>query len=492
MHLSLSNCVHNREILVFHPSLFLDHSLTPVLFYFYFNSRYLHPIILKPFCFVLFSFCSLIKTAQVFVLFQLYSSVISSPFFFSCFFFFFTTTTIIHYTKQAYFSSTHTHKKKKKAITFDLSAMPTTTTATAATTTPSSIPTKRYSFMNDYSEGMHPKILEAMISENNGKQNPGYGLDVHCAEAARLICKAVDAPNAEVHFISGGTQTNLIAIAVALRPWECVIATQLGHISTHETGAIEATGHKVLNVHSTDGKMRVADIAATLHEHTSEHMVLPRMVYISNTTEVGTQYSKAELEEISTYCRSQNLLLFVDGARLASALASPANDITLADMARLTDLFYIGATKVGGLFGEALVVVNDALKPNMRFLIKQRGALLAKGWMLGIQFEVLMKNNLIFELGAHSNKTAAIIRHGLEECGFKFAYNSTSNQQFPIMPLTLYEKIAKEYDCMLFEDRRDGTVVVRFVTSWATPEDACHEFVSSLKKIVAAAAAVAA
>ncbi|KPA73714.1 hypothetical protein ABB37_09633 [Leptomonas pyrrhocoris] len=363
------------------------------------------------------------------------------------------------------------------------------TTKDTTTTTPPSVPRKRYSFMNDYSEGMHPQVLEAMMQENNGKQNPGYGLDAHCAEAARLIRKAADAPDADVHFISGGTQTNLIAISAALRPWECVIATQLGHISTHETGAIEATGHKVFNVFSRDGKMRVADIDSALHENNSEHTVKPRMVYISNTTEVGTQYERHELEEISSFCRAHDLLLFVDGARIASALTSQHNDVTLADMARLTDMFYIGATKVGGMFGEALVVLNDALKPDLRFLIKQRGALLAKGWMLGIQFEVLMRNNLIFELGAHSNKAAAIIKNGLQECGLTFAYDSESNQQFPIMTMALYTEISKEYDCMLFEDRRDGTAVVRFVTSWATPEDACHEFVSSLKRIVAATAA---
>nr|AGT02680.1 threonine aldolase [Crithidia acanthocephali] len=352
---------------------------------------------------------------------------------------------------------------------------------TPTTTTPTH---KRYSFMNDYSEGMHPAILEALMAEN-AKQNPGYGLDAHCAEAQRLIRKAADAPNSDVHFISGGTQTNLIAIAVALRPWECVIATQLGHISTHETGAIEATGHKVFRVDSTDGKMSTAHIASALHENNSEHMVQPRMVYISNTTEVGTQYTKHELEEISDYCKAHNLLLFVDGARLACALSSPMNDITLADMARLTDMFYIGGTKMGAMFGEALVVNNDSIKPHVRFTIKQRGALLAKGWMLGLQFEVLMKNNLIFELGAHTNKTAAILRNGLTECGFKFAYDSHSNQQFPIMPMGLFKAVEKEYDCMVFEDRRDGTAVVRFVTSWATPEDACHEFVSSLKRIVA-------
>lgn len=347
---------------------------------------------------------------------------------------------------------------------------------------------KGHSFANDYSEGMHPKVLEAMIQANNGVQHVGYGLDTHCAEAARLIRKAADAPDADVHLIPGGTQTNLIAISLALRPWECVIATQLGHVSTHETGAIEATGHKVFSVPSIDGKMRVADIEAALHENTSEHMVLPRMVYISNTTEVGTQYTKRELEELSSFCRARNLLLFVDGARLASALTSSVNDLTLADMARLTDMFYIGATKIGGMFGEALVILNESLKPNVRFMIKQRGALMAKGWMLGIQFEVLMKNNLFFELGAHANKTAAILKNGLQECGFTFAYPSESNQQFPIMSMAMFNEITKEYGAQVFEDRRDGTIVARFVTSWATPEEACHEFVSSLKRMVSAAA----
>ncbi|KAG5488122.1 hypothetical protein LSCM1_08188 [Leishmania martiniquensis] len=319
-------------------------------------------------------------------------------------------------------------------------------------------------------------------------QHVAYGLDSHCAEAVRMIRELIEQPTADVHFVPGGTQTNLIACSLALRPWEAVVATHLGHVSTHETGAIEATGHKVFTVTSPDGKMRIAGIESALHENRTEHMVVPKLVYISNTTEVGTQYTRQELEDISTFCRAHNLYLFLDGARLASALSSPVNDLTLADIARLTDMFYIGATKAGGLFGEALVLLNDALKPNVRHLIKQRGALMAKGWLMGIQFEVLMQGNLIFELGSHANKMAIILKAGLEACGIRFAWPSESNQQFPIMKDSMIAELRKHFAFDTIERLPNGTSIVRFCTSWATEEEECHRFVEVLKRIAASAA----
>lgn len=315
----------------------------------------------------------------------------------------------------------------------------------------------------------------------NLAQNTGYGLDQHCSNAAALIRSMVGQPNADVHFIPGGTQTNCVACSVALRPWEAVVATRLGHISTHETGAIEATGHKVIEVPTADGKLRVSQIQQVLQEHSSEHMVVPRMVYISNTTEVGTQYTKAEVEELSIFCREHQLYFFMDGARLASALASPVNDLTLADIAALTDMFYIGATKVGGLLGEALVITNDALKPNVRHIIKRQGALMAKGWLIGIQFETLLEKELMFTLGSHANRMAAILKSGLEECGIRFAWDSCSNQLFPIFPNAISERLRRTFSFSTIEVLDGETSVVRLCTSWATVEEECHRFVEVLK-----------
>ncbi|KAK7194839.1 beta eliminating lyase [Novymonas esmeraldas] len=362
------------------------------------------------------------------------------------------------------------------------------TTTPPSMTSPTPPPSVRGNFASDYSSGVHPAILDAMVRENTAR-HVGYGLDTRCENAAQLVRQATQQPNADVHFLVGGTQTNLVACALALRPWEAVIATQLGHVSTFECGAIEATGHKVFVVQSPDGKMRIPYIERALRENVSEHMVLPRLVYVSNTTETGTQYTKSELEELSAFCRAHGMYFFLDGARLASALSSPLNDLSLADIAALTDMFYIGATKAGGMFGEALVIMNDALKPNARYCIKQRGGLLAKGWMLGIQFEVLLRDNLFFEIGAHENKMASILKAGVEECGITFAWPSASNQQFPILPNAMVTELAKDFDFSIIEALDDGTSIVRLCTSWATQEDECHRFVAALKRVVSSAVA---
>ena len=244
----------------------------------------------------------------------------------------------------------------------------------------------KYSFKNDYSEGAHENIIQSLVTSNL-EQTDGYGHDTYCEEARRLIKNRLNNEESEIHFLVGGTQTNLIMISSALRPFEAVIATNTGHINVHETGAIEATGHKVCAApFREDGKLRIEDIQAILDEHVDEHMVMPRMVYISQSTEVGTIYTKAELKEIYDFCQSNELLLFVDGARLGSALTSYDNDMTLEDLAHLSDAFYIGATKNGALLGEALVINNKSLNRDFRYHIKQRGALLAKGRLIGIQF----------------------------------------------------------------------------------------------------------
>lgn len=337
-----------------------------------------------------------------------------------------------------------------------------------------------YSFTNDYSEGAHPRILEAMLKANL-VQNDGYSLDSHTAHATRLIRQEIQCQEADVHIIVGGTQTNLIAISAALRPYQAVVSASTGHINVHETGAIEATGHKVLAMVSDNGKLTPDLVQKALDFHTDEHMVQPKMVYISNSTEIGTQYTKAELEALSHYCRLHDLYLFMDGARIGSALTSPVNDLTLADIARLTDLFYIGGTKNGALLGEALVIINDALKPDFRFMIKQRGAMPAKGWLLGIQFEELFQNHLFYDMASHANAMAAILRDALTECGYSFAYDSTTNQLFPIFSDEMIEELSQEFTfCM--DKRIDEThSSIRLVTSWATTEEGVQEFTQFIR-----------
>ena len=340
-----------------------------------------------------------------------------------------------------------------------------------------------YSFTNDYSEGAHPRILQAML-EANLVQNTGYSLDTHTNHAIQLIRDEIQSPNAQIHMISGGTQTNLITIAAALRPYQAVISASTGHINVHETGAIEATGHKVLTMQTPDGKLTPALVQQVLEFHTDEHMVQPKMVYISNSTEVGTQYSKSELEALSHICRLNELYLFMDGARLGSALTSPVNDLTLADIANLTDVFYIGGTKNGALFGEALVILRDELKPDFRFMIKQRGAMLAKGWLLGIQFEELFQHHLFYEMASHANTMAQKLRTALIDCGYSFAYNSQTNQLFPIFPDTVIEQLAKDFTFNLDQRIDETHSSIRLVTSWATTDEGVEEFIQTLKAII--------
>lgn len=339
-----------------------------------------------------------------------------------------------------------------------------------------------YSFNNDYSEGAHPRILQA-IMECNLIQNSGYSLDSHTAHAVQLIKQEICREDVDVHCIVGGTQTNMITIATALRPYQAVITASTGHINVHETGAIEASGHKVLAMDVADGKLTADVIQKALDLHTDEHMVQPKMVYISNSTEVGTQYTRAELAAIHNICRQKELYLFMDGARMGAALTSPVNDLTLEDIAKLTDVFYIGGTKNGALFGEALVISHPDLKPDFRFMIKQRGAMLAKGWLLGIQFEELFQNNLFYDLASHSNEMAAILRTGILECGYTFSSDSVTNQLFPILPDTLIEQLKGNFLFTVSEKTDHDHTVIRLVTSWATREDAVREFIRQLKAL---------
>ncbi len=338
-----------------------------------------------------------------------------------------------------------------------------------------------YSFKNDYSEGAHPRILEAML-HSNLTQNEGYGLDVHSLHAAELIKGAVGREDVDIHFLVGGTQTNLLAISSCLRPFQAAVCALTGHINVHETGAIEGTGHKVLALPAADGKLTPALVEACLLAHEDEHMVQPKLVYVSDSTEIGTIYSKAELAALSAFCRGHGLFLYLDGARLGSALTCAENDLLLSDIAGLVDMFYIGGTKNGALFGEALVIVNPALKEDFRFMIKNRGAMLAKGFVAGIQFEELFSDGLFFSLAKHANEMAAILKEGVQEAGFSFRSDSPTNQLFPILPDALVESLEQDFSFYRQEKSDAGHTVIRLVTSWATPKEAVLSFLDSLNR----------
>ena len=339
-----------------------------------------------------------------------------------------------------------------------------------------------YSFKNDYSEGAHPRILEKLL-KTNLEQTEGYGKDKYCIEAENLIKNKLNNKDVNVHFISGGTQTNLIAISAFLRPYEAAISANTGHIQVNEAGSIEATGHKVIPVNVKDGKLRKEDIVSVLSKYTNEHVVKPKLVYISNSTEIGTIYTKSELEGLNQVCRENNLILFMDGARLGSALACKENDLTFEDITKLTDAFYIGGTKNGALLGEALVICNKDLQEGFRYNLKQKGAMLAKGRLLGIQFTELFKDDLYIEIGKHENDMADILRDGIKSLGYDFLVDSPSNQIFPILDNEVIEKLEKRYGFNIWEKVNEERTAIRLVTSFATKEENCLEFIKVLKEI---------
>ncbi len=383
------------------------------------------------------------------------------------------------------------------------------------------------SFTNDYSEGAHPKVLE-LLMKSNLEQNKGYGMDIHCDRAKEYIKKEIRREDVDIHFIPGGTQTNLLVISSFLRPHQCVIAADTGHINVHETGAVEATGHKVLTMPSEDGKLTPSAVRKALESHMDEHMVQPKMVYISDTTELGTVYTKTELTALHEICRDRGLLLFLDGARLASALTCKANDLELWEIARLVDVFYIGGTKNGALLGEALVICREDLKEDFRYMIKQRGAMLAKGFVMGIQFEALFqqgevpvwdkglspdtdgnsiqaifgdldgdmecnsewnkskdvildsglekgknkKNDLLYySLGKHANRMAEQLADAMKKRGYEFYTPVCSNQLFPIIPDDELQGLGERFIFQKIEKADEKHTAVRFVTSWATSQE---------------------
>jgi len=337
-----------------------------------------------------------------------------------------------------------------------------------------------YSFRDDYSEGCHSSILD-MLQKTNLEQQSGYGDDDYSCKAKEFIKKKVVDEHVDVYFTSGGTQANLIVISSALRPHESVISACTGHINGHEAGAIEATGHKINTIVSCDGKIRINDIQKVLDEHAHvPHVVKPKMVYISNSTEIGTIYQKQELEELYEYCQKNSLYLFLDGARLGSALCASTNDLLLEDIARLTDIFYIGGTKNGALLGEAIVISNERLKEDFAYQLKQKGALMSKGRLLGIQFFVLFENNLFFDLAKHANKMAEKLTNAIKKENYNFLTESQTNQIFPILPNTLIEKLEKKFEFYVWKEIDTKNSAIRLVTSWATQENRVDEFIDEL------------
>ena len=341
-------------------------------------------------------------------------------------------------------------------------------------------------FNNDYNEICHPAVLKK-INQSEGVQNPGYGMDDCCARAAELIRQKCAAPNAAVHFLVGGTQTNLTVIAASLRPHQGVIAADSGHINVHETGAIEATGHKVILVSSKDGKIRPEQAEQIVKSQSlsmdAEHIVQPKLVYVSNPTEYGTLYTLEELKALSQMCRDHGLYLFVDGARMGYGLAAADNDITLADYAALCDAFYIGGTKCGAMFGEAVVIPNKSVAEDFRYLMKQRGGMMAKGWLLGVQFEALFDNDLYLQVATHANAMADKLRNTLASLGYTLYLPGTTNQIFVTLPDSLLEKLSENFTFAHWEKPDDQHTTVRFCTSWATAEKNVDALCDALEKL---------
>lgn len=344
-------------------------------------------------------------------------------------------------------------------------------------------------FQNDYSEGAHPNVLRALC-DTNLCSTPGYGLDDDCRRAADAIRARFACPDADVHFLVGGTQTNQLAAAAFLRPWEAMVAADTGHINVHETGAIEATGHKAIAVPGADGKLTPAAIADAAAQHCAapgvydEHMVLPRMVYVSDATELGTVYTRAELTALRAACDAHGMYLYLDGARLAQALTAAGSDLQPEDLSRLCDAFYIGGTKNGLLFGEAMVIVNDALKPGFRRAMKRNDAMLAKGRLLGVQFAAAMAHDLWLELGRHADAQAQRIAAALSDRGIAMYVPSPTNQIFPILSDA---QIARLQEQVAFNTtaRVDAAhQAVRFVTSWATTDAQVDALLAVLAQVL--------
>lgn len=340
-----------------------------------------------------------------------------------------------------------------------------------------------YRFQNDYNEIAHPAVMK-VISDMVGQRYDGYGMDKLCHQAAELIKQRIQKADADIHFFNGGTITNLTAISHFLRPHQAVISVSTGHIATHETGAIEATGHKVITTFSANGKLTPDLLKPIIAEHNDEHWVQPKLVYITNATEIGTVYRKAEIQALRQFCDEYNLWLYLDGARLAGGLMSSESDLTIEDIAALTDAFYIGGTKIGAMSAEALVINNPALKSDFRFSLKQKGGLQAKGWLLGAQFYALFNDDLYFKLGKHINEMATQLADFFIEQGFDFLAPPESNQVFVILPNAIADKLTQQFvfHRVLLED--PNLSCLRLCTSWATTQEDIDSFKTTFLQLI--------
>ena len=335
-----------------------------------------------------------------------------------------------------------------------------------------------YSFRNDYSSIAHKKVLDKLMEASN-EQNSGYGEDYHTENAKRLIKEKIG-QDADIYFLVGGTQTNTTVISSVLKPYEAVIAVESGHINVHETGAVEGQGHKVITIKGKDGKIVLSEVKTILDTHMPTHMALPKMIYISEATEVGTVYTLDELKEIYAFCKENHLYLFLDGARLASGMA--ATGITFNDLGKYTDVFYIGGTKNGGYLGEAVVFNNKEIAKNFDYAQKHYGALMAKGFVASIPFEVLMDGNLYLEIGKKENECAKILKDGFKELGYNLYSDSITNQVFPIVTKELFKILEERYQVELWEKIDAKYYAIRFVTSFTTTQENCKEVLEFLKK----------
>lgn len=342
-------------------------------------------------------------------------------------------------------------------------------------------------FDTDYIEGCHTAIL-TRLSETNYCKQPGYGLDEYCASARDRIQNACASPHSDVHFVTGGTQANVTVISHALRPYQGVLCAVTGHINGHETGATEARGHKVLPLPEKDAKISADQVEAYIRHYRSmeypEHEIEPKMVYLSQPTEQGTLYSLKELIAFRAVCDRYGLYLFVDGARLGYALATPVNDVFLTDLAQLTDVFYIGGTKVGAMFGEAIVIQNKDIKQQFRYSIKQNEGMLAKGRYLGLQFDTLFTDNLYTTIAANAITLADTLREALRAMGVSFFSPSPTNQVFPIFTLPQVEELEKLHVFERWSELPDGRVAIRFCTSWATQKCDLDILLSDIQRIL--------
>lgn len=338
-------------------------------------------------------------------------------------------------------------------------------------------------FESDYTEGAHPKILER-LNETNMIQASGYGHDEFCESAKNKIRKTINCPNAQIQFITGGTQTNQIVIDTMLKPFEGVVSAQTGHVNSHEAGAIEYTGHKVIPIPQHEGKIDGTELNDYLEtffsDGNNEHMVFPGMVYISHPTEYGTLYTKNELTKISSVCRKNNIPLFMDGARLGYGIMAKSSDLSLEDIAELCDVFYIGGTKCGALCGEAVVFTKNNMPLHFENLVKKHGALLAKGRLLGIQFDALFTDNLYLEISKNAIDTAEALKKALKEKGYRFLLDSPTNQQFVILENKFMEELKKSVKFNFWEKYDKNHTVVRFATSWSTKMENVEKLINLL------------